>query len=189
LWRTLAITRVYQLSSHDADGDKVQPKHFERMISKPLSPEQLYDSFSILASPSGGNDGDDYAQANDVASRMYDDPARADFIRRMRPPPGSSLDYRAGTLQALMLMNGRIMAGITAPGQSNLLGAVDAPFMSDDDRVEALFLATLARDPDKDERAACVKALQDSSDAKTRDKTLSSLLWALLNSTEFAFNN
>jgi hypothetical protein len=88
-----------------------------------------------------------------------------------------------------MLMNGRIMAEMTAPGQSALLGAIQAPFMTDEDRVEALFLATLARQPDKVERAACTKALKESSDAATREKTLSSILWALLNSTEFAFNH
>ena len=60
--------------------------------------------------------------------------------------------------------------------------------MKDEDRVDALFLATLARRPDKDESAACVAAMQENTDAKKRNQALSNILWALLNSTEFTFN-
>ena len=98
------------------------------------------------------------------------------------------MEYRAGTLQALMLMNGHTMADVTAPGESSFLGALDAPFMKDEDRVEALFLAALARRPDSEESAACLAELQKSSDEQKRNQALGSILWALLNSTEFAFN-
>ena len=128
------------------------------------------------------------AQPNDAPHGLDEDPAKLDFIRRMRPPPGSLIDYRAGTLQALMLMNGRTMADITAPGQSNLLLALDAPFMKDEDRVDALFLATLARRPDKDESAACLAAMQENTDAKKRNQTVEQHPLGMLNSTEFAFN-
>jgi hypothetical protein len=60
--------------------------------------------------------------------------------------------------------------------------------MKDEDRVEALFLAALARRPEKDESTACVAALRESSDKQKQSQTLGSILWALLNSTEFAFN-
>src|SRR5262249_36768080 len=48
LWRTLALTRAYQLSSSGGDAAK-PPQNFSRMIARPLSPEQLYDSFAVLA--------------------------------------------------------------------------------------------------------------------------------------------
>jgi hypothetical protein len=188
LWRTLAITRVYQLSSRDPQQVGEQPQHFARMAAKPLAPEELYDSFSTLASMDGKKPRPDASQPSGGGSGLDEDPIRLDFIRRMRMPRGSSTEYRAGTLQALMLMNGRTIADITAPGRSNLLGALDAPFMKDEDRVEALFLATLARRPDKYESEACVAALRESSEAQKRNQTLGSILWALLNSTEFAFN-
>ena len=44
------------------------------------------------------------------------------------------------------------MAGLTASQSNRLLAALDAPFMTDDDRVESLFLATLSRQPDTSER-------------------------------------
>jgi hypothetical protein len=114
---------------------------------------------------------------------------RAEFVRRMRPPPGSVSEYRAGTLQALMLMNGRATGGVTAFDRSNLVGALDAPFMSDEAQVESLFLAVLARPPDEAEKGPCVEALEQSKSSDERKRSLSDILWALLNSTEFAFNH
>src|SRR5205085_8918857 len=108
------------------------------------------------ASPESDNPRPKNTQPGNVTDGLDANPIKLDFIRRMRPPPGSAIDYRAGTLQALMLMNGRTMADITASGKSNLLAALDAPFMNDEDRVEALYLATLARPPDKDENTACL---------------------------------
>jgi hypothetical protein len=188
LWRTLAITRLYQLSSRDPVADTSKPQHFARMVAKPLTPEQLYDSFSILASLEDKKPRSDAGQPSDRPIGLDENPLRIEFIRRMRPPRGDTIEYRAGTLQALMLMNGRVMADITAPGESSFLGALDAPFMKDEDRVEALFLATLARRPEADESKACLAALKDCSDNQKRNQALGSMLWALLNSTEFAFN-
>ncbi len=145
LWRTLAITRVYQLSSH---GDTSKPpQHFSRMLAKPLTPEQLYDSFTVLA-PLGDRAPRPVVSESEltgVNSSLEEDPVRVDFIRRMRPPPGDPTEYREGTLQALLLMNGRAMSDVTAPDRSNILGALEAPFMSDNDCIEALFLAALAQ--------------------------------------------
>ena len=187
LWRTLAITRLYQLSGRETGEPTADPQDFARMLAKPLTPEQLYDSFSMLA-PLGNSDGRPATPLNDGVGGLAEDPQRVEFVRRMRPPPGSTTEYRAGTLQALMLMNGRAMADMTATGRNNLLGAIDAPFMSDDERVETLFLATLARKPESDELKACVTTLASSQDSQDRARTYSDILWALLNSTEFAFN-
>jgi hypothetical protein len=187
LWRTLASTRAYQLSSQHPEPKMARPELFARMLAKPLTPEQLYDSFAILApalavttvsmGPPGSGMG------------LDEDPARAEFVRRMRPPQGDPTEYRAGTLQALLLMNGGLTAKITGPDSSSLLGALDAPFMSDDDRVESLFFATLARRPDADEQSTCGDALRACKTPKERHQALSDILWALVNSTEFAFNH
>jgi Protein of unknown function (DUF1549)/Protein of unknown function (DUF1553) len=187
LWRTLATTRAYQLSSRGGEPE-APPRHFSRMLAKPLTPEQLYDSFALLAPLDVPLPRPDVAESNGVDKGLQEDPARMDFIRRMRPPPGDSTEYRAGTLQALLLMNGRATSEITSSDRSNILGALEAPFMSDEDRVQALFLATLARAPNDDESRAGLAALAKSIGPEERSRTLSDILWALLNSTEFAFN-
>ena len=80
-------------------------------------------------------------------------------------------------------------AGVSDHDDSNLLGALDAPFMNDEERMESLFLATLSRPPDEDEQQACVAALAEQKSPDDRNRALSDILWALVNSTEFAFNH
>jgi hypothetical protein len=184
LWRTLASTRAYQL----AGGLEVasMADHFAQMRAKPLTPEQLFDSFVLLApnNPAGGA-----VRVTSMASSLDEDPVRMEFVRNMRAPPGNATDYRAGTLQALMLMNGRVTAGVSDKDVSNVLGAIVAPFMNDDERVKSLFVATLSRMPDEEEQHACVAMLADCKTDEERNRALSDMLWALLNSTEFAFNH
>jgi hypothetical protein len=189
LWRTLANTRAYQLSSRHKDPKSAAPHLFARMLPKPLTPEQLFDSF-VLLSPSVVATGTPMtAVINASASSLDEDPNRLEFVRRMRPPPGEATEYRAGTLQALMLMNGRTTTGATSADTSGLVGALEAPFLTDADRIEALFLATLSRDPDDDEREMFNEALAQCKTPPERSAALSDMFWALLNSTEFAFNH
>ncbi len=186
LWRTLALTRAYQLSS---SGDSTKPpEHFSRMIARPLSPEQLFDSFAILAPLDDAAPRSDYSDPNAPNTRLAESPLRTDFIRRMRPPPGDPAEYREGTLQALLLMNGKTMSDVTASGRSSVLGALEAPFMSDNDCVQSLFLAAFARQPNDDEAKSCLAVLADAKAPGERSKALGDILWALVNSTEFAFN-
>jgi hypothetical protein len=187
LWRTLALTRAYQLSSSGGDATK-PPQHFSRMLARPLSPEQLFDSFAVLAPLGDPSPRPSAAEFNGVSSGLAEDPLRMDFLRRMRPPPGDPAEYREGTLQALLLMNGKAMSDVTASGRSNILGALDAPFMSDEDCIQSLFLAALARQPNDDEAKSCLAAISDSKAHDERSRALSDILWALVNSTEFAFN-
>lgn len=187
LWRALANTRAYQLSLHcECDGD-IPADLFAYLLSKPLTPEQLYDSFVLLApeeaalKPAMGPGGQ-------PASSLDEDPNRAQFVRRMRPPPGEATEYRAGTLQALLLMNGKTTTEVTKIAGGGVLGALDAPFLTDDDRIEALLLATLSRKPDVEERKLFGEALADCKTSADRERALSDMFWVLLNSTEFAFN-
>jgi hypothetical protein len=186
LWRTLALSEAYGLSSRPTDAE-VDPDLFAHMRAKPLTPEQLYDSFVLLApahlQPAAA------ALGNDMARSLDDDPARMEFVRRMRPPPGSATEFRAGTLQALMLMNGRVASGVSDHQASNLLGALSAPMLTDEERVESLFLATLSRPPDAEEAQACLTSLDETKSPDDRRRALGDILWALVNSTEFAFNH
>lgn len=189
LWRTLANTEAYQRSSR-YEGDKPPARElFAVMLPKPLTPEQVYDSFMRLA-PAGepGYLGAGASPRN-MSAMLDEDPNRVEFVRRMRPPPGDPTEYRAGTLQALMLMNGQTTARVTGPQESRLLGAINAPFLSDAERIDALFLSTLSRLPSEEERTLFAEALSETKDDGERQQALSDSFWALLNSTEFAFNH
>jgi hypothetical protein len=191
LWRTLANTRAYQLSSQSGQSGAAAaagPELFAQMQAKPLTPEQLYDSFMLLAPQVGIMPQGSGAPGASVVA-FDEDPARVEFVRRMRPPPGIATEYRAGTLQALMLMNGPLAASVTGHEQSSLIGALDAPFMDEGEQIESMFLAVLARPADEEELKACMDALTTAESRDDRKRALSDVLWALLNSTEFAFNH
>ena len=183
LWRTIASTRAYQLAGGHENADAADV--FAQMRAKPLTPEQMFDSFMLLA-PGSGPVRD---APETMATSLDEDPARIEFVRKLRPPPGSATDYTAGTLQALMLMNGRVASGVSNAEGSNLLGAIMAPYMSDGERVEVLFMATVSRPPDDEERQAFAAVLAECKTEEERNQALSDGLWALVNSTEFAFNH
>lgn len=185
LWRTLTLTRAYQRSSRYA-GEAPPAELFARMLPKPLTAEQLYDSLLLLAPQ---RDSAAAGPTIDATGQLEEDARRSEFVRRMRPPPGDPTAYRAGTLQALLLMNGDAVNAAAAPEASSLLGALEAPFMDDQERIEVLLLATLARPPDAIERSSLAAALAECRDGAERRQVLSDALWALLNSTEFAFNH
>jgi hypothetical protein len=184
LWRVLAGAQAYQLAGAQAGEAPPEPELFARMLPKALTPEQLYDCYTALAPDVGEAYG-----AGGASRGLEEDPNRMEFVRRMRPPPGEVTEYRAGTLQALLLMNGRATAAATASDHSSLIGALTAPYMTDGDRVDALFLATFSREPEAVERRAFVEALEQCQAPEERRQALSDMFWALLNSTEFAFNH
>ncbi|MCO6042301.1 DUF1549 and DUF1553 domain-containing protein [Aeoliella sp. ICT_H6.2] len=179
LWRVLASTQAYGLSGeHPAPPD---PHYFAVMQPKPLTPEQFYDSVALLSPTMSGS------MFPSTGDQLTEDPVRAEFVRRMRSPSEDPLEYHAGTLQALLLMNGPTTTGLTDHQQGRLLTALTAPYMRSGDQVTTLFLATLAREPDSLERESCETMLQDTEGDEQRMRALSDLLWALVNSTEFAF--
>jgi hypothetical protein len=183
LWRTLANTRVYQLSSQHDETIDVPPTSFAYKLPRPITPEQCYDSFMVLVPRDVA--GQEWSR---MATSIDEDPLRMEFVRQMRPPPGASTEFRGSTLQSLAMMNGPVMSGLTSSQANRLVAALEAPFMNDNDRAEAMYLAVLSREPSAAERDAVVEMLQACKASGEKQQAQSDLLWALLNSTEFAFN-
>lgn len=192
LYRTLANTRAYQLSSAGgpADGQRAQ---FASMALKTLTPEQLYDSYqrnvlrerpqTPLAGPNG--------QPLPAGGRL-------EFLLSMQSPARSPLDYEGGLPQALRMMNGPEISRATNPSNGGLLVALEAPFLTPRQQVETLYLATLARFPTPAERQRAETHLQSRGTGEapgqpgpsdTRQLGLSDVLWSLLNSAEFCLNH
>ena len=87
------------------------------------------------------------------------------------------------------MMNGAIVRQATDLGQSDLLVALEAPFFSDEKRVEVLFLSTLSRMPNDEERTKFVEYVSSGGARGDRRQALGDVLWALLNCAEFALNH
>jgi hypothetical protein len=183
LYRTLANTQAYQRTSVWTEGPPPPAELYVHMPVRALTAEQLYDSVNrvLHRQPQGmmGN--------VNVGSALLD-PQRQAFIARMDAKGRNALDYQAGVLQALALLNGRDLAEATDPERSPLLGSLQAPFFTDDDRLQALFLAALSRLPSDEELSLCQAQIAKYSDSD-RAKAYSDVLWALLNGAEFALNH
>jgi hypothetical protein len=120
---------------------------------------------------------------NDLAN------AAAEFRSRFADQSVPRTEAETSILQALALMNGRLVSDAVDLDKSETLVAVaEAPFLSSDERVAALFLATLSRPPTAEESSRFVQHVE-SGGAQNTKKALADVFWALLNSAEFALNH
>ena len=177
LYRTLVNTRAYQLASRAASTEPRPAELFAEMAVKSLTPEQLYDSLSRVA-----------LRAPSTSQNSLVDSQRQAFLMKMQTQTRTMTDFELSVPQALTLMNGPELTSITDAAQSGLLTALDAPFLDDDGRVEAAFLATLSRRPRDLERSQFVEYLR-SRPVDQRKQALSDLVWALPNTAEFTLNH
>jgi hypothetical protein len=95
-------------------------------------------------------------------------------------------------------MNGKVITDATSLENSETLSALlDAPFLTTGQRVEALYLATLARQPSSKELERSVRFVDEATkgiaDAEARraayNDAVADVFWALLNTSEFSLNH
>jgi hypothetical protein len=173
LIRGIVNSRAYGLSSRQTHRGRDNPRLFARMPVRGLAPEQIFDSLVE-------------ATRHEVAGGT----ARAEFLKRFANPADRPTEVQTSMLQALALMNGRVVADATSLERSTTLQAVaEAPFLDTAGRVEALYLAALTRKPRHEESARLVKYVESGGPSGDRKQALADVFWALLNSSEFLFNH
>lgn len=181
LLKTIAQTQAYQRAGRHPQGP-VPDGSYAIMPAKPLTSRQmaacLRQTARILAGPNGR------AQADALAIQLG----------KLRGDGGHAA---LGIVQALVTLHAQQMESIYREKQSRLLNALTAPHLKADDRVQWLFLCTVARAPKTEEMstlATLTSPTEPSSDAAEPKVAAteadlewqSDLLWALINSTEFA---
>jgi hypothetical protein len=180
LIRVVCNTRAYQRTSRPssaAAGDD-DVRLFGRLAVKPLTPEQLYDSLEQVVGKAEGKPDRPRPQKAPGAATP-----RSAFVNFFRADDTADpTEYQAGIPQALRLMNA---PQLTRPGAAltQALKAGGGPARV----TERLYLAALARRP----TAAESRRLLDyvaRHDAQPRE-AYGDILWALLNSSEFALNH
>jgi hypothetical protein len=200
LVRTLTATRAYQLSSQanplpsplvgEGPGVRGQveerPELFARMAIKSLTAEQLYD---CLIEAMRRREANVQGQGQFAAFNRNFDQNRQAFLARFRAPTQGATEYQSGIPQALTLMNGANIRQATDLGQSDLLVALEAPFFTNQRRVEVLFLSTISRQPTDEERTKFVAYVEQGGTNNSSKQALGDVLWALLNSAEFVLNH
>lgn len=192
LIRSIVLSKAYQRSSRSAGASQDEPQHFVRMPLRGLTPAQLFDS---VAKATGFQEN----ASNLPPGIVLGGPGnpRADFLSRFASSDKPA-EHQTSILQALALMNGKLVADATSLERSKTLaGVLDAPFMSTADRIEALYLSALARRPSEKETARLTKFIEEHQHGAKNDaekqtryrEALADVFWTLLNSAEFMLNH
>jgi len=178
LVRAICNSETYQRSSkpHGNNSD-FGPELFARVAVKPLTPGQLYDS---LAQLTGGEARGAGPRAKLKAKGKLGN-ARDQFVAFFSAEDGADpTEYHAGIPQVLRLMN--------APQLNNMaaLNSIVRTAKTPDEVIEKLYLTVLARRPRADDMERINAYLRKSQ--SDQRQAYAGVLWALMNSSEFALN-
>ena len=185
LFRVMVLSKPYRLSSGADDVNEDRLEWFAQMNVKMLTAEQVYDCISVATLLESAPVQNPY----DFNVLRFGNSERERFLEQFRTPAGRSTEYQAGIPQALTLMNGTLIEGATSLARSGLLASLDAPFFTNKQRVEVLYLATLSRRPTETEWTFLEEYVPENATGQERQDGLADILWVLLNSAEFTMNH
>jgi hypothetical protein len=194
LMKTIVQSRTYQLSATPNENNKDGRMGYSHGRARPLEAAVLLDAItSVTGVPekfaihpiAGGGDAPVGTRAmhtiTDICpSQFMDDFGRAS--RRALPsgPPQPSLT------EALHMMSGPVFnAKITREG--GRLHALLKKNASDEEILNEFYVAALTRLPTNEEKTELLQFLGQRS--ARREETLAGLVWAIVNSREFAYNH
>ena len=180
LIRGIVLSNAWQRTSRSTSEDSQRLQYFAQMPIKTFTAEQLYDSLTVATGRVSAASGMDGLVRTGNTSRQA-------FLNQFQAPTEQVTDFHLGVPQALTLMNGGIVQNATTSSTSGVLRSLKAPFFTDEQRIDTLFLATLGRHPDQEELAVFADHVA-AGDGSNMDQ-LGDVLWALLNSPEFALNH
>ena len=186
--RTLLQSQVYQLSSEANEANRDDQQNFSHAAYRTLPAEALLDAISqVTGVPEKFNGWPEGYRAIQIwDNRMpsyfftiFGRPVRATVCECERSSEPS-------ISQALHLLNSpEIMAKIQhRAGTARRLADSE---LTDDGIIDELYLTTLSRFPNDEERGLMRDAFSDPETA--RAEAVQDILWALLNTREFIFNH
>jgi Protein of unknown function (DUF1549)/Protein of unknown function (DUF1553) len=152
--------------------DNADPSLYASMVAKPLTARQIANCLRQVArAPMPvGNQIDPWQQL-------------ASELGTMR---GDASEFTGGVIQSLRTQHDPKMEQLWESSSSRLLRALNAPFMDSMGRVKWMYLATVCRPP-TDEEVRILSPLTGENVAEGKEAEWPhDLLWALLNSSEFA---
>jgi hypothetical protein len=192
LHRTILNSRTYQQSSTAEPASTADRLNYAAFPIRRLPAEVMLDALDTATGTAEKMDMMYFHWPEQIKTVEVPYPPRNPFVAFTlenfgRPKRNAAVqcdcerDGSASVLQVLTLANHpRVWEKIRDPaGRVAKLAKVA---LSDADKVEELFLATVSRPPTTAEREACLKYLQG---AETSEKGLQSVLWSLLNTREF----
>lgn len=184
LIRLIAATEAFRLDSA-ADHD-ITESHESAWAAFPLTrlrPEQV--AGSVLQSSSLSTIDSD----SPVLIKLITAVSQNDFVKRYGDTGEDEFTGRGGTIpQRLLLMNGELVFEKTKDGLFTAATRIGQQASTDRSAVEAAYLATLTRRP-TDKEAEHFETRLAGSKSNERSRRMEDIFWALINSTEFAWNH
>jgi hypothetical protein len=191
LIRTICKSRTYQLSATPNEFNQHDKQAYARYYPKRLSAEVLLDAVNrVTDSPTVFNGLPKDRFAPHRAVQLPDESFQSYFLDVFgRPQRQSACECErvneANLAQALHLLNSDEVQGkvTRSGGRADKLASDPRP---DAEKVEELFLWAFARKPTAADRAAALAHL--ARHPKDKKAAYENIVWALLNTKEFAFN-
>jgi hypothetical protein len=191
LIRTICKSRTYQLSATPNEFNKHDKQNYARYYPRRMSAEVLFDAVNqVTDSPAGfgGVPQDRYAPKR--AIMLPDESFPSYFLDVFgRPQRISACECErvseANLAQALHLLNSDEIQGKLARsgGRADKLATDKRP---DAEKIDELFLWAFARKPTPEQRTAALAHI--AKHEKEKKVAYENILWALLNTKEFIFN-
>jgi hypothetical protein len=180
LIRAICNSQTYQRSSRAVDSSKSLPELFDHMALRVLSPEQLYDSLAAVVGDAKPESRKEKKPAN---GKKAGGTPRTQFIDFFHVGDNANpVEYQAGIPQALRLLNSS-MTNNNAPAINQAMKDVSSPAQV----IDRLYLTALARRPTAAEQERLVRYV--STHQQGARGAYGDILWAILNSSEFAVNH
>jgi hypothetical protein len=202
LMRTILQAKTYQRSSQVSPQNAAETRFYSRYYPRRLMAEVLLDAvdgvletrsqFSEIAFPGADKEKTDFYPAGTRAVQLYDSAVDSYFLTTFgRNPRDITCECERSAepsmVQVLHLSNGNtINDKLCSP--DNRIGRLMREGKTDEQVIEELFLAALARRPTASEQQRLQEVVREYPEMERR-QALEDVAWSVLSSAEFLFNH
>lgn len=180
LVRAICNSDAYQRSSVPTGDNGPDKELYSHRIIRVLSPEQLYDSLTTVLKTEKSDGG--RPERPNQNKKGGAQGGREGFLNFFRVEDGNDpLEYQAGIPQALRLMNSNQLNAV-----KTTVNAAATNVKTPAEAIDRLFMSALSRHATAQETTRMTEYLGKADNPMNG---YSDILWALLNSSEFALNH
>jgi len=186
LIRWIVLSKPYGLSSRvSAKNAKDDPTlgekpRFSHFYLRQMRAEDLYESLLTATAA-------DQSRAGEAAAKKKDEWLGQFIIAFGTDEGDDATTFNGSITQVLMMFNGDLVKVATSTGKGGFLDRVATAGGKNSAKIDALYLAALARKPSAKEVAAANKLIVDRKGDAIG--ALQDIWWAVLNSNEFIVNH